>query len=1271
MAYCWRTNPQDTPKNFGGQCPLLGNPIHGGIGNKYQAEADYTGAGTMPLNFTRHYNSRLLRNYAAPNLNLGHWSNLGPNWRSSYDRFIGFAGLETRFPTAYVYRPDGKVFHFKLANGQFVPDADISETLVRLTDGSGNTTGWEYTTEKDEVEAYDAAGSLVSITNRAGLTQTLTYDNKGRLSTVSDAFGRQLSFTYDTSNRVATMTDPAGGVYTYGYNSLNNISSVTYPNGKVRSYVYNESANIPSGYSFPYALTGIIDENGNRFATYKYDFFGRAISTEHAGGAEKVTLGYNYNGTTTVTDALGTARNYTFQTILGVVKNTGISQPCTNCGGGACAMTYDVNGNIATRKDFNGNRTNYTYDLTRNLETQRVEGLTSTGGTTAQTRTITTQWHPLYRLPTQITEPGRVTALSYDPNGNLLSKTVTAGTKTRTWAYTYNTLGQVLTANGPRTDVSDVTAFTYDAQGNVATITNALGHVTRITHFDAHGHPLSITDPNGLVTQLSYDARGRLTSRTVGSETTTYEYDGVGQLKKVTLPTSAYLSYTYDVAHRLTDLQDDLGNTIHYTLDAMGNRTQEDVLDPQGVLKQTHARVYNSLNRLIKTIGAGNQTTQYAYDNNGNLTAVTDPLNQLTTHTYDKLNRLSDVQDPLNGHTQTQYDALDQILRIIDPLGSATDYAIDGLGNTEETDSPDTGITTRSFDTAGNLLTETDARGKTTSHQYDALNRRIQTTLDNGSQITYSYDAGTDNRGRLMQVTDPHGSTAWSYDAQGRITERRQQLDGIQLTVGYSYDTQGRLTQITYPSGRAVSLGYDAAGRIGSVQADGQTIVNQITYHPFGQPVSWHWANGTPYTRGLDLDGRISAYPLGGVTQSISYDVASRITGITDSTTKTYGYDALDRLTTVTAPGITQSYSYDANGNRLTGTLGSQTTTYNYGLATNRLQSRTQGTTQSYSYDAAGHLTDDGAHSFTYDDRGRMVQATIGALTTSYRYNGLGERVSKTLPGLSTVSHRFVYGEAGHLIGEYDASGAPIEETVYLGDLPLEILSGANGIHYVHADQINTPRAITDTQGTVRWKWEGDPFGVGAPDQDPDGDAVQFTYNSRFPGQYFDAETGLHYNYFRDYDPSLGRYIQSDPIGLDGGINTYLYANANPLSFTDPNGLFPFLVIPGICAAGGCEAAAAAIGLSAWMSTPAGQKAAEAAASAISEACSNDDDDCEREWEDARDYCDEVAAENGFGTGWNVTGRNYQQCVMGQVSERCGGNRVEHAPPPRKRRFFP
>jgi RHS repeat-associated protein len=156
-----------------------------------------------------------------------------------------------------------------------------------------------------------------------------------------------------------------------------------------------------------------------------------------------------------------------------------------------------------------------------------------------------------------------------------------------------------------------------------------------------------------------------------------------------------------------------------------------------------------------------------------------------------------------------------------------------------------------------------------------------------------------------------------------------------------------------------------------------------------------------------------------------------------------------------------------------------------------------------------------------------------------------------------STSLQFVYDESGHLIGEYDESdlsGTPVEETVYLGDTPVAVLKN-NGVYYIQTDQLGAPRAVADTTNKVVWRWDSDPFGAAPANEDPDGDGVTFAYNLRFPGQYYDAETGLHYNYLRDYDPSIGRYIQSDPIGLAGGINTYTYVNGNPLSKIDPLGL--------------------------------------------------------------------------------------------------------------------
>jgi YD repeat-containing protein len=393
---------------------------------------------------------------------------------------------------------------------------------------------------------------------------------------------------------------------------------VTYPDATKRVFWYNEQDKTNNN-DFPNALTGITDENGVRFATFMYNDYNRAISTEHAGGVEKYEFFYpNLNHTGIVTDPLGTDRSYDFNTILGAVKSVGQSQPAgAGCRAADSSMTYDNNGNVASRTDFSGNVTKYSYDLTRNLETSRVEA-----SGTAQARTITTAWHATFRLPLKIAEPKLLTTYAYDASGNLLSKTVQATSDTtgaqglsptlvgttRTWNSTYNSVGQVLTAIGPRTDVVDTTTYTYDTSGNLSTITNAVGQLTTLSNYDANGRVGLITDANGATTALTYSPRGWLTGKTVTSggtvETTTYGYDGVGQLTLVTLPNTSTVSYTYDPAHRLTNIADSLGNSIAYTLDNMGNRISEQVKDPSGALARQTSRVVDALNRLQKVTGA-------------------------------------------------------------------------------------------------------------------------------------------------------------------------------------------------------------------------------------------------------------------------------------------------------------------------------------------------------------------------------------------------------------------------------------------------------------------------------------------------------------------------------------------------------------------------------------------------------------------------------------------------------------------------------------------
>jgi YD repeat-containing protein len=876
------------------------------------------------------------------------------------------------------------------------------------------------------------------------------------------------------------VTDSAGGITGYTYNADGMLSSVTFPDGSVRAYLYNEPANT-GGRSLPTALTGITDENGARFATYKYDSSGRAISTEHAGGVERVTLTYGTN-TTAEIDALGTQRTYAFQSTVGVAKNTALTQPDGSGGGSAGnATTYDANGNVASRTDFNGNRTNYAYDPARNVETSRTEGLAAGGGVTPQTRTITTEWHATFRLPTRIAEPLRITTDVYDTEGTqcgarggLCSRSIQATTDAtgaqglsgtpsgapRTWTYTYNANGSPLTVKGPRTDVSDLTTYTYYAnndadlgkRGNVATITNAAGHLTSITAYNAHGQPLTIVDPNGMTIALGYDARQRLTSRNSGGEVTSYDYDGVGQLTKVTLPDGSFLSYTYDAAHRLTGMSDNLGNSIAYTLDAMGNRTLEQVRDPANTLAQTRSRVYSSLNRLFQELGAQNQTTEYAYDNQGNVVSVKDPLNHVTANQYDALNRLAQVTDPNLGVTRYAYNGLDALTQVIDPRSMVTGYTVDGLGNLTQQASPDTGTTVNTYDAAGNLLTQTDAKGQVTTYAYDALNRVTLITFNDGSKQTYAYDQGANGVGRLTSISETNPANqvtsqiAYAYDVHGRVTSETRTVGGVQYVLAYAYDSAGRLTGLTYPSGRSVAYTFDALGRVSQVNTTKgtatQIVVQNVAYHPFGGVKGYTLGNGQAYSRGIDLDGRIASYTLGAQSFGIGYDAASRIQFISDfanpANANTYSYDALDRLTQAVTPATPYAYSYDAVGNRMSRSAGASTDSYAYSSSSNRIASiQTSTGLRSFVFDANGSTTADGQNTYAYDPRGRMVQATSSLGPTTYQVNALGQRIRKTNSLGDTVFH---YDTRGRLIAETDPAGPLKRELIYLGDIPVAVV---------------------------------------------------------------------------------------------------------------------------------------------------------------------------------------------------------------------------------------
>ncbi len=1258
---CWK------PTQDNGPCK--GNPIKPLSGAKVFAITDFS-EGDGALRFTRNYASD---GFQLPYLGAsGIPRLLGSNWLTRFDSRL-FLTPGSPIARAGILYQDGIIKYFRADGTEFAHVAGTTaETLIENPNGT-----WTFTSSADEIHTYDANARLTSIEDRNGSMLVFTYDGSNRLTQVTDSRGRQLLFAYlpDSNGRVMEVTTSTGAKYAYRIDSLNNLTHLTYPDTSVLQYLY-EDVRSPMHAKF---VTGIIDENGARYETVVYDSNGRATSSFLAPNLASGTIArhqfvYNANGTTTVTDPLGTSSTLGFSNNNGIRNLGSTTQPCPSCGGSNMqSQTYDSNGYKDQTTDFNGNVTDYDYD-NRGLEVARIEAKgkdTQPGNAVSDERKTVTAWHALFRLPierstSQCSAPnttaqpcnttgsarwaieslnrfaynarGQVTARCEVDPGNGTATVYTCGSSTNAPTGVRQTLtsycepgdvtsgtcpllGLVKSTNGARTDVTDTTAFAYYAadhsscaaspttcayrKGDLWKVTNALGQITEYVSYDGAGRVKRIKDANAVITDMTYHARGWLQTRTVRANTngtpnasfdatTTLTYDNVGQVIRITQPDAAFIDYTYDDAHRLTAITDSLGNKINYTLDAAGNRTGEQTRDPSNVLTRTMGRVYNSLGRLHKLLNAQSAETVFTYDANGNQDTVTDALTRVTDGNVDPLNRLIQSTDALMGNTKYRYDARDNLVQVTDAKNLSTGYTYDGLNNLIQLTSPDTGTTAYTYDAAGNRATQTDARGTVSAYSYDVLNRLTEIAYPNDPGVAFTYDEGhsecrggeTFGIGRLTGFTDPTGRTLLCYDLRGNVRRKIATVNGADRVTAWTYTVADRLTELTYPSGMRVSYGRDSIGRINSVSllpaAEAgmppgtiwpsdpmEYLIRDVSYYPFGPIKRITWASGATSERNYDQNywiDSINSSQADGLDLEFTLDAVGNITGISDvlggtPPNNSYTYDALYRLIDVDVPGSNvETYTYDAIGNRLSKTLAAAPQLpYVYPGNSHRLSS-VDGVSRAYddngnsvSLDTAGDA------SLFYNDWNRLTQKLDGGsnVLMSYSYNARGERVMKFDEGDKHNRHIFDYDEGGRLLADERMDGEGVQEVIWLDDLPVGLFAGGV-LHQIHPDHLGSPRKVVQaSNNTVVWNWPilNNPFGEAAPNQDPDGDSTDFVLNLRFPGQYFDVETGLHYNYFRDYEPGTGRYVESDPIGLRGGHNTYSYVDADPLLRIDEEGL--------------------------------------------------------------------------------------------------------------------
>ena len=777
-------------------------------------------------------------------------------------------------------------------------------------------------------------------------------------------------------------------------------------------------------------------------------------------------------------------------------------------------------------------------------------------------------------------------------------------------------VGLLLSVTGPRTDVTGTTQYGYymgadesgcgtaggacHRAGDLYQVTDALGHVTTIVAYDKNGRVARQRDANGVLTDFTYHPRGWLVTRTVRANAdgtpsandaiTQIGYKPYGAVESITDPDGVKVTYTYDPAHRLTDITDALGNRIHYTLDAAGNKTKEETFDTSGTLRRSLGRTYNTLGQLTGIKDGLNRTVFDAsfsdsYDGNGNLVRSADALGIQRKQGYDALNRLITTIDNYNGtDTATQntqsvfaYDARDQLQGVSDPDGLNTTYDYDGLGNTTAVHSPDTGTSTYVYDAAGNRTQATDARGVVSHSTYDALNRLTATTYPHSdANVSYRYDepdsvtgcVGSYPIGRLTSIVEAAVTTVYCYDARGNVVQKRQTQGTNVDTVSYTYTLADRLASTRTPDGTSIQYGRDGAGRINAVTvlppgtsgAGAGNVVTNVSYLPFGPIASYTLGNGQTITRTYDANYAVTDVVSPVLNLHFARDAMGNITALGDApganpAIETYSYDPLYRLTGFKdAQGqAIEAYTYNKTGDRLSKTgNGLATGAYAYQAGTHWLTSIGN---SARTYDANGNATGRASGGDTFDygynDRNRMtVVQRNGQTVGAYTYNAMGQRIAK----VASATQRFAYDESSQLIGEY---GAANRVYIWLDNLPIAVVDGsgtANTVSYVHADGLNTPRVVSDATGSSTWQWgyRSNPFGEAAAT------SAGQNLNLRFPGQYFDLETGLHQNMHRDFDSISGRYVQSDPLGMIAGAGTYSYVDASPLRFSDPLGLFLF-----------------------------------------------------------------------------------------------------------------
>ncbi len=1087
-------------------------------------------------------------------------------------------GYDTSNHVATVTDPSGQVIHYSYDTNNNLTRVDYPDgtakiyyyedvnnshglTGIALVDANNVTTRFStYSYFYNSANAYDPSNGKAILTQHATTTNgspqekfTLAYDVpalnqttvtdpvntqevmtfavnlgvKNLVTKTSSIDAKSLQQTFDTHNNLTCKKDEEGHVTTYTYTATNQKQSMT-------EGLTGDCTNPPASTT----ATNVTRLTSYQYLTPTLDLPTTITSPSVNPGASKIT-----------TIAYTDTAHPNLPTL--------ITQSGYTPAGAAIARTlqlaYNSVGEVASLTDANGNVTQLFYNLCNT-----GNGCGQLSSVTNALGQVTTydSYDANGRLQ-QMTDPsGLKTNYTYDPRGRVGSVTQTPGATQTPPSGSY----QTLLASGP---------CTSGACGQPGEATHAHGHETTHDRDDdgdddvAHGRHRQETNHHGIKTSHTNATNaspvGATTAAipavTLGSSALwQYSYIAWGDVAQVIDPDGVVLNYGYDTAHYLRTITDGAGNQIRYAYDLKGNRTQDYTYDPTGTLTRAAGYAYDLRNHLSSVTLAN--TTQLVFDALGNLIKETDANNHATGYQYDALNRLFNLTDAANQNTGYGYDINDYPRLVTAPNALSTQYTYDDLGNRLSEVSLDRGTTLYTYDAAGNLLTQTDALGQKTTYTYDALNRMVtkQSSAPFTKPNTYTYD--TCYSGRLCMIDDGAMPVMYfGYDGLGRMNYASDIYPG--LTTQYAYTPGGRLTSLTDPSGRSVDYAYDfqnplspKVGQVVQVSTtyNGTTTVlaNNIAYYPFGPMAAFGFGNGKGYQAQFDSAYRPTLRTDGVYAESITnYDGADNILTRSAPGIQGFTYDALNRLYTVTdSNGFGNlAYLYDPNGNRQSETRNGTATSYIYNPAGSNWLSQAGSETRLANPDGStASTTSLGA--LSYDGYGDLT--AVAAAGSVYAYDPFGRRNWKNVGNAWTA---FAYGPRGELL--YETNQTSTKAYVYLNGMLLARIDNNSQIYYYHNDHLGTPQTMTDSTGTTVWKATYEPFGKATVTVT----VSTITNNLRMLGMYAD-ETGLYYNGHRYYDPKIGRYISSDPIGLAGGLNTYAYVRGNPLRYVDPDGTF-------------------------------------------------------------------------------------------------------------------